>query len=114
MNNIDRLIAQKVMGFVVVEDLVNYRGFQLHKDGYSGKDLPHYSTHIKAAWEVVEKLAEMGYDVIVSRVRYGRDKYECCLTRDDWPDDDRICKGANTAPMAICLAALKVEVRRDG
>lgn len=55
-----------------------------------------YSTDIAAAWEIVEKLRLWVYPSDDS------DGWEAGL-----PDDDSCWKGADTAPMAICLAALE-------
>jgi len=56
------------------------------------------STSIAAAWEVVVRLAERG---IFLRIEPGKD---LCAVRT-W--DGVIYEDANTAPLAICLAALK-------
>lgn len=41
---LDRLVAEHVEGWTVVEDPVNRRGWQLDSEGYSGRDLPCYTT----------------------------------------------------------------------
>lgn len=67
-----------------------------------GKPLPHYSTDIAAAWEVVEKVGDIkleGYRCVDGCFRW-------CVTTFDL-DDIEI--RADTAPMAICLAALKAK-----
>ncbi len=67
-----------------------------------GYSCPHYSTDIAAAWEVVEKFQAEDFDVRVGFCR--------------WRDDGRVGwlawvgkadALADTAPHAICLAALK-------
>jgi hypothetical protein len=67
---------------------------------------PRYSTDIAAAWEVVEKLTADHefrfqadyYGPFVQFIRYAEDK------NGDHPD---YSSSADTAPHAICLAALK-------
>ena len=67
--------------------------------------VPHYSTDIAAAWEVVGRVAEKYYVDIgvykrgaqVQINNYGDDGWE------DWAGSIR----ADTAPLAICCAALK-------
>lgn len=58
-------------------------------------NIPPYSTSIAAAWEVVEKLAVVG-----SAVLKKENGWICVLGLET--------ADANTAPLAICRAALKV------
>ena len=74
-------------------------------------DCPHYSTDIVAAWEVVEKLGNWhGFDFIISIPvqKLGDEKYEAGWYEQshDGPES-RAVGYADTAPLAICLAALK-------
>jgi hypothetical protein len=67
----------------------------------------HYSTSIAAAWEIVEALRQKYCCIkVYSDHAY---IYECTIVKD--PDDDHdepeIFTQADTAPLAICLAALK-------
>lgn len=68
--------------------------------------IPHYSTDIAAAWQVVEKMRERGLNVSITADYGWRAPWECCMylpgAREQWP-----CADADTAPMAICLAARK-------
>lgn len=83
---LDALIAEKIMG----------QDYSLNslEGSLVLKDPPHYSTNIAAAWEVVEKLGpdwdlismEQGWIASVGSSERAR---------------------AETAPLAICLAALK-------
>lgn len=76
--------------------------------------VPHYSTDLAAAWLVVEKVAARNADTIVSVTRNsrdgermgGEDKYFCTI--EDVSDGiEEWEASADTAPLAICLAALK-------
>ena len=58
------------------------------------ENVPHYSTDIKAAWEVVEKFEKWAL------FYWSEGVIRCTL---DMKSDAE----ASTAPMAICLAALK-------
>jgi hypothetical protein len=89
-------------------------------DGY-GIEIPYYSTNIADAWLVVDKLKEIGFGVTINEVckRSSFYKYNdnilgywhCNFTVSDKDDDDKLLKTnseiAETAPLAICLAALK-------
>ena len=61
-----------------------------------------YSTDIKAAWEVVEKLGEDGWIVTLHRDF----KWYCDLTWFTEDDTASTSVEANTLPEAICKAAL--------
>lgn len=63
--------------------------------------VPPYSTDIKAAWEVIEKIAgdkKRGIAYLSLHGYEGRGFF-CSLGKGD--------AGGDTAPLAICLAALK-------
>jgi len=110
---LDALVAEKVMGLSITtwgdpnSPIVGYDKFT--------RDLPHYSTSISAAWEVVEKLIMIGsnvghtwtmeYDLedLAWDVGYKGWDYDTGWSWEmvDWPVT------APTAPHAICLAALK-------
>ena len=84
---LDKLIAEKVMGCY---------------------NLTHYSTDIKAAWEVVEKLPWF----VLRRLGNGRWQCEGRWCGDILPHVTGSCgcvvTEADTAPLAIYLAALEV------
>lgn len=66
-------------------------------------ELPHYSTDISAAWEVVEWLRARDFIFEVS-FRTSSDVWEVQI----WEQDGDIeVTRVDTAPIAICLAALK-------
>lgn len=110
---LDALIAEKVMGYpAFAEKVVTKLGDHLvisdhcaicgRKDGTS-ECLPHYSTDIAAAWEVVEKLRlsvlqfEDGW-FADPRLESYREHFWGALGADDF---------SATAPLAICRAALE-------
>lgn len=105
---LDALVAEKVMGF----EIANYTGERhkgvpvirvndLSKAVLAAKP---YSTDISAAFEVVEK---MNHVVLTG----GSGEWEAQM----WSDNEEFSARSNTAPHAICLAALKacgVEVKQ--
>jgi hypothetical protein len=105
---LDALVAEKVMGIKAyrvnqdMEVFTNRRQF-LDKGDYwytPSKDathaLPYYSTDIAAAWLVVEKMRGPDF-------RLNKDgDWVCCFG-----GTITFCGEGDTAPLAICLAALK-------
>ena len=86
---LDKLIARKVL------KLKDEHGFFIELD------CPHYSTDIKAAWEIVDKLGEHPgyYDLyLAGHSTQWRARFE--------EQDTHTAKG-ETPAHAICLAALK-------
>jgi len=69
--------------------------------------LPHYSTDIAAAWQVVESLRAMGFVVLISSPRpvhaWGVEAWHLDVEHDRRRGEAY----ADTAPLAICRAALK-------
>lgn len=93
-------------------------------DGWPGQGAPHYSTDIAAAWTVADHLAgqRIGNLIVVavdvSIGAYDQSEppyYTCCFTLatpEDAPPSqpttfDGIDATADTAPLAICRAALR-------
>lgn len=108
---LDALIAEKVMGYKVENTAEGYflKG-QLGNYSWHNTVL-RYSTDISAAWEVVEHFNELGWDISV--VGSGELK-----SSDSWhvefepryvggETNGVIIEGGFSAPLAICLAALK-------
>lgn len=62
-------------------------------------DLEYYSTDIAAAWEVVSHLHERSFMLVGRNLSYSA----CFAPRMD------LYEPSDTAPMAICLAALKAK-----
>lgn len=96
----DALVAEKVMGLHrsmeqglgedVYEEWRNAEGCRVRPYG----TLPNYSTDIAAAWEVVEKLAKPLKVVWTGKV------WVCAVFEEEYSHE------ADTAPLAICRAAL--------
>ncbi len=122
------LLAEKVMGWHRVERHAfgGYHRCPANPTWYSDPadvdasvrqiDEWNPSTDIAAAWEVWEELERRGYhSVMVSEItatinqnngqRDARKVYSCCFEHQDYIG--RGLLDADTAPMAICLAALQ-------
>lgn len=113
---LDALVAEKVMGWIWFPKDDEGPRYLASPDPnsmyvwYPGSGVgthPLYSTSIAAAWEVWDKLIADGWypDVITSHVSDGLD-YRCELHRGGDGDGDYVISHADTAPLAICLAAL--------
>ena len=72
--------------------------------------LPYYSTHIYAAWHVVEKMYELGYSYAVAGVPAAND-HQCRFTL--YGRLGPVVRAA-TAPLAICRAALAALEQANG
>lgn len=71
-------------------------------------DLPAFSTDIAAAWEVVEKLGRDGWWQRLERDWVDAEApWECYLMPSESLNLDNASARADTAPLAICLAALR-------
>ncbi len=112
---LDALVAEKVMGEKPPEGS-HYEGggdwttFRWIQDWACETRHwpPQYSTNISAAWEVVEKFTEAFADLDLT-VEKG--VWECVFdTREIVPR--HFLAGADTAPHAICLAALAAVARK--
>lgn len=68
--------------------------------------VPFYSTDITAAWQVLTHLQEQGYVPSVSRHRSEPDAWWACFSREHRTPDDVGEATGDTAPLAICRAAL--------
>ena len=110
-HELDALIAEKVMGFAVKLWPHTDRLFVAERGNGTQILLPAYSTDIAAAWEVVEKLGERFHARLLTPfIRSGDNHYWCGFTPlgmtgfNGRPDYEAV---AETAPLAICRAALK-------
>lgn len=99
---LDALVAERVMGIVSNVGVV---GWMLDSRGYTVR-VPEYSTDIAAAWQVVEKL-----DFTIVKVDEGWMVGK--LDINAFTNDSGVVYGciydpglAETAPLAICRAAL--------
>lgn len=116
---LDALVAEKVMRFDHKHkingcedcwyDVCEYCGLEFHCEDTSGycEGYPHYSTDIAAAWQILARLRELGFKYIsVVSLSNG---WQCwgdkAMTLNSVPPD--VSVNADTAPLAICLAALK-------
>lgn len=133
---LDALIAEKVMGATVVYPYRSEPGHPYpgvnpiwtdepwqatsNPQSISGlENVPHYSTNIADAWMVVEKMGRWhGFDFMIVMPdpeqtfhlrTYEAGWYEAT---NDGPER-RVVSYADTAPLAICLAALKA-VSQEG
>ena len=119
---LDALIAEKVMGLIAYKvQLVAPppRVRTIDELQRVGSPLPHYSTDIAAAWEVVQKLGRWrGFDFMLvmpdPEQTFHLHTYEAGWyeATNDGPER-RVVGDADTAPLAICLAALKA-VSQEG
>jgi hypothetical protein len=118
----DALVAEKVMGWIGIE---GKHGHPLEKGpfkdcdcpshSYQRQEIPHYSSDIAAAWEVAEKL---GLAIIPQSSKNGFRWLACDVKLISYKGDrievfpvDDTEYSCDTAPLAICRAALKaVEV----
>lgn len=104
--NLDALIAEKVMQFNIDPRDVCLCGLKFCE--IHGV-YPHYSTDIATAWQVVEKLwAIRGRDF--QNLEVARDLvigWTCRLAPGPGTCDPFVFAMGDTAPHAICIAALK-------
>ena len=117
--DLDALIAEKVMGLVIDHDFRDDNSPVVRvvsADVTFIEPCPGYSTNIAAAWEVVEKLKSLDWEIEVSvtcKLPDGdSETYYCGLQQGDdnapWSKDYRYLQTwAPMAPLAICRAALK-------
>jgi hypothetical protein len=99
---LDSIVAEKVMGWKWNAEsawLGDSKWSRTHGDPWSF--LPHYSTDIADAWAVVEKLRE-GNDVELKTLYWGK-KTDWWVRLNSGFDVNTF---AETAPMAICKAAI--------
>jgi hypothetical protein len=66
---------------------------------------PRYSTDIAAAFEVVEKMAATGR-FHLDMLGFDGEEWRCWISRDDAGETAFIAEAA-TAPLVICIAALR-------
>ena len=133
---LDALVAEKVMGWTRFQgydntpeeirspnkrdDGMRWHHKEIWGEQVGGKwkrracaecgDMPDWSTDIAAAWEVVEKMATQRIQLWVGPSQ-ACTNYGCEIInnteRDERDEDDADYTFCDTAPHAICLAALK-------
>lgn len=133
---LDALVAEKVMGWQITTPIDNSCDHSVgrRRDGTSARRnwgvpphkadekeewkredvIPNYSTSIAAAWEVITRLWERRNEFHLSfvdgfKVDYDGREWTAGFWEVDYDAGDSWFKEAtaNTAPLAICLAALK-------
>jgi hypothetical protein len=96
---LDALVAEKVMGLVPSAAVGKRKVWN---------DLPHYSSNITAAWEVVEKFTLRIRIECYAESDYVDFDSEECWHVDIWaPSREGCCVTAPTVTIAICKAALQ-------
>lgn len=99
---LDALVAEKVMGYPGDGNVWYVTGDYANPDS-----IPEYSTDIAAAWEVVEKMKHSSWSFSIR----SSDDCEAEFSLNDGKflqNADTVGMGrGDTAPYAICLAALK-------
>ena len=95
----DALVAERVMGWPKAYDAEADVWYSITAD-----EIPRYSTDIAAAWEVVGHLTQMpGFNSIDLRIEPD------CVIAEAWIYSRAKTVEGDTAPHAICLAALKAQ-----
>ena len=112
---LDALIAEKVMGKSLPYNLHEMEAMARRtKAGAELVDrmVPHYSTQIADAWLVMEKMSFEFTEVDI----FGHEieRWTCCFHGHLHDLDKDGLAYADTAPLAICLAALKTKENDDG
>jgi hypothetical protein len=112
---LDALVAEKVMGWIDVRKQSIANAFGQHVlDDYVGQPnigatqpvlVPRYSLMIQEAWKVADQLrAKSQFVAVISGTGpQGMQPWICKINREGGFIEER----ADTAPVAICLAALK-------
>jgi hypothetical protein len=100
---LDALVAEKVMGWKWIgpDEFNDNRHLTLGGQKVQAR-IPDYSTDIAAAWDVVEKMRPT-FNLVLECVSL---EYNCHVARPGHLDE-KVNVRADTAPLAICLAALK-------
>lgn len=117
--DLDAIVAEKVMGCKVQEQWANVRGYFCGCEGEKYfMDRPHnrdggddalkdYSTDIAAAWEVVDKLGMSRLITIRDGCKPSGAPKGASWGRSHHVTIDGHGESGDSAPHAICLAALK-------
>lgn len=106
-NNPDIKPERKLDG-IIEEEVIGYQGEEVTLNGVTVKrwrPWPHYSTDIAAAWLVVEAMEARGSALeLVDRIHLSGtgERWWCCFKGKMWGQPEK----ADTAPLAICRAAL--------
>lgn len=110
---LDMLVSKEIMGANyprLTQETIETFGYERSYDGGGWNiNVPDYSTDISAAWEVVEKCSHMSMEKTVHDdggiTFYCEVSINNCMIQ--WAD-------ADTAPLAICRAALAAIRAQEG
>lgn len=117
--DLDALVAQIVMGYNVQYHVLEGKAIKLEEGKNVGKfmKIPNYSTNIADAWDIVKKIMSTHFEDVFSLLgpsdesnkwfagfekKWHGNKYGSNI------DNVYTREGGETAPHAICLAAIKV------
>lgn len=106
-SEINEAVARK-LGWIPESDKTSGYWVWRHSDGHFVNNLPDYCHSIEAAWEIVEKicgLVRSNGDYRTVALCTNKANTLCVI---DEIEDDRIEDKADSAPMAICQAFLKL------
>ena len=102
----DALVAEKVMGLKLREDCCGEYEYEIVPNEPSSitcwARLPEYSTEIEAAWDIMDHLIDLH-----PAIMWENCEWECCLDDHNKGHGEQFWGYADTAPLAICRAALK-------
>lgn len=116
---LDALVAEKVMGLAYVRRVEGQAAWVTGRDWVDPGDytygegkwgtlvlyrVPDFSTDIAAAWLVVERMAQSDRNLRLSLDRFGGDPWWCEFADEAYTIGAQAV--ADTAPLAICRAAL--------
>lgn len=100
---LDKLVAERVMGLDVSNPSSPMSCDVCHKDFYFDGSIKPYSTEIGAAWEVARKFTKLGYGITLTQLKDGQ--WHCLFDGKDSMNDFEAI--GESEAHAICLAALK-------
>lgn len=101
---IDKLEAGPELDAIMCHELMGFEGCVAISGDHGDMFFPTYSTDIKAAWAVVEKLRKLNYNLSLF---YSDEGFYCHFGQTE------LAGQAGTAPLAICRAALKAVASVD-
>ncbi len=106
---IDALVARHIIGLRKLKVFAYFEGaqsdvYRLHSAGGKTFILPEYCREIAAAWEVVQALPECQFTI--QTVAGGETAVQAALVERGRASKRLAQAGAETAPLAICRAAL--------
>ena len=115
MGDIDKQIAEKVMGgeWESLDAMTNNNSYKTGEHEFARRINFNPSTNIADAWLVVEKMRELGYSINIEAQQKGKWRCNIILIGNEWTTRIETAD-EDTAPMAICLAALSaLEVKGE-